>query len=54
MRYRDTKRKPKAADKNTVKQYRYDLMLLHPTPNLEVKSWNGLNDSPYAPKKAVE
>ena len=54
MRYRDTKRKPKAADKNTVKQYRYDLMLLHPTPNLEVKTWNGLNDSPYAVKKATE
>ena len=53
MRYRDTKKKPKAADKNTVKQYRYDLMLLHPTPNLEVKPWKGLADSPYARKDKV-
>lgn len=52
MRYRDRDKKPKSADKNMVKQYRYDLMLLHPTPDLKVKPWNGLADSPYAPKQA--
>lgn len=54
MRYRDLEHKPlKASDKENLNDKRYHIMLRHYSePN--VKPWYGLNDSPYAPKKAVE